>query len=214
MSSIIKLAIELSDEEVSRLFSIHRSVYHSRGIGLPFEHWRTNLTKSYHGRFGKNVQLFCPVSSNHVESYTIFTEPKEIGLKCWSKIIEGAVDSANASDARLLFINIIKDLVDGYYHCAVNFIGEPGTKYAQVVDLMERCHFSKLENIELARKLMTGFLQYSPFELRLRENALVIERSTRYETDYQGYLLIRDCSYRKETTPRECSPARQLLEVI
>jgi hypothetical protein len=200
MTLVTKYAAELTKSECERLYAIHKKIYHSKNIGLPFDAWKSNLDATYHGITSKRVHLWINEGTRNIAGYVIATVPVAVDRELWSKMIEGGADAENPKESVTAFLSMIRGILNCHDNPAVNFLAETGLSYPRVADLLRQCSFSFLEDLEQGQQLISGLLNSHRFFLSCASQGLVIRRQTIYTRNYEGFVQIFD--RRKRITAR------------
>jgi len=190
MTSIIKSANELTEDEINRLYDIHKKNYVNKGIGLERPRWEKNLGILYHKKLKKYVQLInYRDNTNRIDGYNIFTEATNFEGKIFSKIIEGGVNTLHRKNTKNAFIFMLQELIAKGNKNSIYYLAETGTKHTTVLNLLYESGFHNMKNRELADGLMKGFISDTPFKLTGEENNLKIQRKTAIDDNFVGYLI-------------------------
>ncbi|MBI4645164.1 MAG: hypothetical protein HY738_00885 [Bacteroidia bacterium] len=162
-----------------------------KGIGLTESKWIMNLKIKYHNSADKLIQLFyLSDNSDKIDGYNIFLYPLKINNEIWSKIIEGGVNPILSRKAANTFLCMYKYLLA--WEPQLNFIGETGNNYHSVMKLLLKSGFKMKSNIQCINEVLLIFFNSMDFKLIQNNKGIEIIRSIAINSNYHGYLLIKN----------------------
>jgi hypothetical protein len=191
MKSEFKYPYELTERELKQIYTIHKKVYVSKGIGLDSDIWRNNLlNKRYHDVSDKLLQLFYLHDLDRIDAYNILVEPLQIEGELWSKIIEGGSFPASNRDTKLVFLKMYEDLLA--WRKNIILFGETGVKYHSIFNLLIKSNFNSHYDVSKLITVMKTFIQSDEFKLYSSEYGVEIKRGTFITPTYHGYIVVND----------------------
>jgi hypothetical protein len=187
MSNILKPVTELSRTELNKLYQIYNETYVRKGIGYPQEKWEEELFTPYHKHTSKQIQITIGQdNNNNFESYTIFTDQKEIEGELWSKMLESGVLVNDKSLRKPAFLNRLTQLTTN--HPKQWFFSEVGIEYLGVIKKYDDSDFKMIQDKLFANTLMNEFLGSYKFTIKESDLGCIVSRDTKVKQS-NAYLL-------------------------
>lgn len=189
MTSNIKLASDLTDNEIHKLFAVYEHAFKKKGLNTrDFPQWRNELELPFCYTGDPRMMHVYGDSGDNPYGYLMLTKPSKIGDENVSKIIQGGIGAIDPSKRGSEFENMVKELLETNQD--TRFFAEIGIEHEGLVKLFENVGFQRAYNKQSTKNLVTKLITDRQYELIDDKYGYLIGRHTLMEPDYKGFLLI------------------------